>query len=254
MNKFTLVIHGVRDTLPLVLAAVPFGILFGALCQAFELPLVLCMAMSVFVFAGSSQFVAANLLGIGTPWMIVVGATFIVNLRHMMYSANLMKHVRPYSQLRRAMMAFGLTDETFATVLNRLNKHQDEPFSGSYYFGSYGFMYSNWIFCSWLGFVLGGQLEDPLAWGLDVAMVVAFIGIVTPLLVNHLMWLSAILAGTTAVLCHDLPFQLGIVASALVAIVIPTVLSIRQKATSSSTSAAANIQRPAQTNVQESNL
>lgn len=227
MKRSELFLFGVRDTLPLVLAAIPFGILFGALCQAFGLPLALCLAMSVFVFAGSSQFVAANLLGIGTPWMIVIGATFIVNLRHMMYSANLMKHVRHYSQIRRAMMAFGLTDETFATVLNRLNRYQDDPFSGSYYFGSYAFMYLNWIFCSWLGFILGSQLDDPLAWGLDVAMVVAFIGIVTPLLVNHLMWLSAVLAGATAILCHSLPFQLGILVSAIVAIVIPTIIALR---------------------------
>ena len=124
-------------------------------------------------------------------------------------------------------MAFGLTDETFATVLNRLNRYQDDPFSGSYYFGSYAFMYLNWIFCSWLGFILGSQLDDPLAWGLDVAMVVAFIGIVTPLLVNHLMWLSAVLAGATAILCHSLPFQLGILVSAVVAIVIPTIIALR---------------------------
>jgi len=88
-------------------------------------------------------------------------------------------------------------------------------------------MYLNWIFCSWLGFILGSQLDDPLAWGLDVAMVVAFIGIVTPLLVNHLMWLSAVLAGATAILCHSLPFQLGILVSAVVAIVIPTIIALR---------------------------
>jgi 4-azaleucine resistance transporter AzlC len=231
MNRLTLIFHGARDTLPLILAAVPFGILFGALCQAFQLPFALCLAMSVFVFAGSSQFVAVNLLGVGTPWLIVIGATFIVNLRHMMYSANLMKRVRRYSQLQRAMMAFGLTDETFATVLNRLNRNQDQPFSASYYAGSYGLMYLNWIFCSGLGFVLGSQLEDPLAWGLDVAMVVAFIGIVTPLLVNRLMWLSAILAGGTALLCYELPFQLGILVSTLVAIIIPTWIHLHQQTT-----------------------
>jgi 4-azaleucine resistance transporter AzlC len=229
MKPLNYVLLGIRDTLPLVLAAIPFGILFGALCQAFGLPIALCLAMSIFVFAGSSQFVAVNLLGAGTPWLIVIGATFIVNLRHMMYSANLMKQVRDFSQIKRAMIAFGLTDETFATVLNRLIKHPAEGLSAHYYFGSYGFMYLNWIFCSWLGFVLGAQLEDPASWGLDVAMVVAFIGIVTPLLKNHLMWLSAILAGTTAVLCYELPFQLGIVASAVVAIAIPSWLSLRNK-------------------------
>ncbi len=220
---------GARDTLPLVLAAVPFGILFGALCQAFGLPLALCLAMSIFVFAGSSQFVAVNLLGMGTPWFIVVCATFVVNLRHMMYSASLMHHVRRFTLIQRALMAFGLTDETFATVLNRLNRHKDQPFSGAYYLGSFGLMYSNWILCSGVGFILGSQLEDPLGWGLDVAMVVAFIGIVSPLLINKMMWLSAVLSGGVAVLTYDLPFQMSILVSSIIAIIIPTWLTFRMK-------------------------
>ncbi|GAA3925986.1 AzlC family ABC transporter permease [Litoribacillus peritrichatus] len=230
-HKFIMALSGARDTLPLVLAAVPFGILFGALCQAFGLPFMLCMAMSVFVFAGSSQFVAVNLLGMGTPWFVVVCATFVVNLRHMMYSASLMKHVRQYSWLRRAVMAFGLTDETYATVLNRLNQQGDQAFCQHYYLGSFAFMYSNWILCSGLGFLVGAQLKDPLGWGLDVAMVVAFIGIVTPLLKSKLMWLSAVLSGGVAVLTHDLPFQMSILVSSVIAIVIPTWLTFRTKQT-----------------------
>jgi predicted branched-subunit amino acid permease len=88
--------------------------------------------------------------------------------------------------------------------------------------GSFGFMYANWIVSSGLGFVLGAQLDDPLSWGLDVAMVVAFIGIVTPLLINKTLWLCAMLSGFIALFTHDLPFQMSILVSSLVAIIIST--------------------------------
>ncbi len=221
--------RGAADTLPLILAAIPFGLLYGALCQAFGFSLFLCLSMSALVFAGSAQFVAVNLLAAGTPWLVVVAATFIVNLRHLMYSANLMKNVRPYSQRRRAVMAFGLTDETFATVLNRLQRQPHRPFSSAYLLGSAAFMYANWFACSALGYLASGQFEDPLSWGLEVAMVVAFIGIVAPLLVDHLKWLCALLAGSIALLTHSWPYQSGILLAATVAILIPTWLGLRKK-------------------------
>jgi hypothetical protein len=44
------------------------------------------MALSIVVFAGSAQFIAVGLFAAGTPWQIVLLTTFVVNLRHMLYS------------------------------------------------------------------------------------------------------------------------------------------------------------------------
>jgi len=82
-------LYGARDTLPMIIGAIPFGILFGALATSAGLSVYETMAMSLFVFAGSSQFVAATLIGQGVGVAVIVTTTFFVNLRHALYSASL---------------------------------------------------------------------------------------------------------------------------------------------------------------------
>ncbi|MCS6825604.1 MAG: AzlC family ABC transporter permease, partial [Caldilinea sp.] len=78
--------RGVRATFPLVVGAIPFGIIFGALAVNSGLSATAAAAMSAFVFAGSSQFIAAGLVGGGAGVLLIVMTTFVVNLRHALYS------------------------------------------------------------------------------------------------------------------------------------------------------------------------
>jgi 4-azaleucine resistance transporter AzlC len=81
--KFASFKKGMRDALPVVLGSVPIGMAHGLLTQqagfAVEVPLFL----SIFVFAGSSQFIAVSMLQAGAKPMAVIGMTFIVNFRHL---------------------------------------------------------------------------------------------------------------------------------------------------------------------------
>ena len=61
-----------------------------------------------------------TLLASATAFPVICLTVFIVNLRHMLYAATLMPHVREISLPRRTLMAFWLTDETFAVVSQRL--------------------------------------------------------------------------------------------------------------------------------------
>ena len=53
---------GMRDTLPLIIGAIPFGVIFGALAVTAGLSVTATMGMSLIVFAGSAQFIAAGLV------------------------------------------------------------------------------------------------------------------------------------------------------------------------------------------------
>jgi predicted branched-subunit amino acid permease len=46
--------------------------------------------MSLLVFAGSSQFIGVSLIGAGTALPVLWLTTFVVNLRHALYSATLL--------------------------------------------------------------------------------------------------------------------------------------------------------------------
>jgi len=209
---------GAWDTLPLIVAAVPFGIIYGALAVAGGLSEAITMAMSLLVFAGSSQFIVVTLVAAMAAAPVIVLTVFIVNLRHMLYSASLMKTMQHYPQWVRVPLAFWLTDETFAVVNNRLALRANDKNFVWYYFGSALAMYSNWALCSWIGMRMGQQVPDLSSWGLEVAMVVAFVGIVVPSLHKPSHWVCAAVAAVSAVLTRDWPHQTGLLASGLFAI------------------------------------
>lgn len=209
---------GARATLPLIVGAIPFGILFGTLAEPSGLSLLATLAMSLIVFAGSAQFIALGLLAAGASVGVIIATTLVVNLRHLLYSAALVERVKHLPQRWRAPMAFWLTDETFAAVSNRLLTRDDDPNAHWFYLGSALAMYGNWQLCTWLGIALGELFPDMTQWGLDFAMSVTFIGMVAPYLRNRPMWLCVVAAGAMAMVTWQLPHKLGLIIAALTGI------------------------------------
>jgi len=207
-------IQGMRDTVPMVVGAIPFGILFGTLAITSGLSVGATLAFSLLVFAGSAQFIAATLVAAGTPVGVIVITTFVVNLRHALYAASLGPYMQGLPLRWLFPLAYWLTDESYAVVIQRYERSDRSPFKHWYFFGSGFLMYTNWQLCTVIGVYTGQRLSGLSDWGLEFAMVVTFIGIVVPMLRNWPMILSAVVAGLTAVLAHDLPNQSGLLLAA----------------------------------------
>jgi 4-azaleucine resistance transporter AzlC len=218
MTRRSEFIAGLKDTLPLILAATPFGIIFGAQGISAGLSPAATMGMSLFVFAGSSQFIGALLVGQGTAIPVIVLTTFVVNLRHALYSASLAPYVKHLPQRWLVPLGFWLTDETYAITIRHYEAAGDPQHRHWYYFASCIFMYLNWNFWTLVGIIAGQRFEGIARLGLDFAMVVTFIGIVVPLLLTRPMLLSALVAGVTATLAYPLPNRLGLMIAALAGI------------------------------------
>lgn len=206
---------GMRAIIPLVIGTTPFGVLFGALAISVGLSWWATMGLSLIVFAGSSQFVAAGLVGQGAAIGIIVMTTFVVNLRHALYSASLGPYLRHLSHRWLALIAFLLTDEAYAAVIHRFELADQSPNKHWFYLGGALFMYVNWQFWTVVGIVAGQRLQSVGDLGLEFAMVVTFIGIVVPLIRRWPMLVCALVAGGTALLFHSLPHQLGLIVAAL---------------------------------------
>jgi 4-azaleucine resistance transporter AzlC len=209
---------GARDTFPLIVGAIPFGIIFGTLALASGLSVGGTMAMSAFVFAGSAQFIAVGLLAAGTGAPLIVLTTFVVNLRHALYSATLAPYVSKLPQRWQIPIAFWLTDETFAVVAPRFQTKTPLPGTRWFYLGSALAMYLNWQLCTFLGITLGQMLPNAAAWGLDFAMPVTFIGMTIPYLKNKPMVATAVVAAVTSVAAYGLPHKLGLMVATIAAI------------------------------------
>ena len=221
--KFTAIhefLSGAKDTIPMMIGAAPFGIIFGALAISGERALTpaAAMGMSLIVFAGSAQFIALGLYaqGIGLPF--IVFTTFIVNLRHALYAASLAPFMRHLGQRWLAPLGFMLTDETYAVVIRRFHA-QGRISSGQwYYLGSALPFYFNWQLCTLLGIVAGSQLGDAAAWGLDFAMTATFIGILAPLVKSRPMLACALAAAAASLATASLPNRLGLLIGGLAGI------------------------------------
>ena len=230
---------GLRDTLPLMMGSIAFGVIFGTLATSNGLSAWETMAMSLFVFSGSAQFIAILLLathsGLGVVWF----ATLVLNLRHLLYAATLVDEVRHLSQAWRFPLAAFLTDETFAVMERRyrlarsanadMRPRGGGPNAHWYYIGSCIGMYVNWQFWTAMGIVASERFEELRHWGLEFAMVVSFIGIVMPLLNTRPYWAATIVAGVVAVVANPLPYKLGLMLGALAGIAVGLALDLKQR-------------------------
>lgn len=220
---------GLRDTLPLMMGSIAFGVIFGTLAIAAGLSTWQTMAMSLFVFSGSAQFIAILLLGTNSGLWVVWFATLVLNLRHLLYAATLVDEVRHLSQVWRFPLAAFLTDETFAVMERRYRSQGGGPNAHWYYAASCIGMYVNWQFWTVIGITVGTQFPDIQSWGLQFAMVVSFIGIVMPLLESRPYWAATIVAGVVSVVANPLPYKLGLMLGALAGIAVGLALDLKQR-------------------------
>ena len=224
-HEFT---QGARDMLPMLLGAMPFGIIFGSLAGAAGLDPLQTLGMSALVFAGSAQFIAISLLASGAGIAVVLLTTLVVNLRHALYSASLQPFVRHLPKRWRMPLAFWLTDEAYAVVQQRYLQGDAGAYRHWYFLGAALAMYLNWQACTLVGVLFGRAIPNIGEWGLDFAMLATFIGIVVPMLRNRPQVAAALVAAGVALACHELPYKLGLMAAAASGIVIGVWLQRRE--------------------------
>lgn len=221
--------HGLRATFPLMVGALPFGIIFGSLGIAQGFSSLQVMSMSMFVFSGSAQFMAVGLVAAKAALWVVWAATFIINLRHLLYAATLVSHVRHLPQRWRLPLAAMLTDETFAVMDLRYRERGSARYAHWYYFSSCIWMWINWNIWTLVGVVLGQSFPSVKEWGLEFAMVATFIGIVVPGLKTPPLWAAAITAGLVATYFNNLDYKSGLMLGALAGVVVGVMLDLRRK-------------------------
>ncbi len=210
---------GIRSELPIALGVIPFGLIYGVIALAAGLTPAQAQAMSAIVFAGSAQFIAAELIGVGTPVLVLWLTTFVVNVRHVLYSAQLGPDLRHLPRAWRLVLAYLLTDEAYATTAIHY-AHKQKPLTHKHWFflGAGLMLWVTWQVSTAVGVFLGAEI--PAHWGLDFALALTFIGIVVPLLTRRPMLAAAVAAGGTAVAAYTLPYNLGLILAGLIGIAV----------------------------------
>ena len=181
-----------RGGLPIVMGYIPIGFAYGVLAQKAGLSVWHTLAMSVFVYAGSSQFIAVGLISVGASPLSIIITTFICNLRHMLMSAALSPNFKGWSKLVQACFAYELTDESFA--VHTLSFKEGSP-AKSELFAVNSIAQFSWVLGSWLGCTMGGLISDVRPYGLDYALAAMFIALLVLATSDRIQAAVAVVAG-----------------------------------------------------------
>ena len=219
-RKGTNLWNGLRQALPIVLGYIPVGFAYGVLAQKNGLGMFNAVAMSVIVFAGSSQLIGAGLFGAAVSPFTLIFTTFVVNLRHLLMSAALAPKLKGWKKWQIALFGYELTDETFALHTMRMARKAPpkvETFTVNIT------AQSSWIIGSLLGYLAGGQLTDVRPIGLDFALPAMFIALLVPQVVKPVYLMMALLAAGLSVTLYLLGFgQSHVIIATIIAATVGT--------------------------------
>lgn len=133
---------------------IPLGMAFGLLLSQLLIPWYYALFMSMFIFAGSGQFLALTLFASQATILEIGIATFLLNLRHTFYGLSMVSTFKNFSW-KKHYLIFGLTDETFALLKTRDVGEKEKE---KVYLIITALNQSYWVFGSVVGAVLGNIL------------------------------------------------------------------------------------------------
>jgi 4-azaleucine resistance transporter AzlC len=187
---------GLRDAATTVVPSIlAYGAVWGGLARQHGLSVGEALAMCLLVSAGTAQFVALPMLGSGAPAWLLVVTTYIVNLRHYLMAASLAPYFAGLSRWRLALLAHGISDESYALTQARF---AGQPAHPAYFAGVVVAIYGAFYGGSLAGALLGSRIPDPRRFGLDFVFPAVFIAILAPILRARWQWAVAGVAAMIA--------------------------------------------------------
>jgi 4-azaleucine resistance transporter AzlC len=189
---------GLRDIAPAAVAAVPIGLLFGAVAVAKGLSPLEVGLMSGLVFAGGAQFAAIETWASPAPVAALAFATLLINARHILMGASLGPKLRA-SRAQKILGFSFMTDESWAVAERR---SLDRPVTPAYWFAMAALLFASWVGSTTLGAVLGSFLGDPARLGADFAFTALFIGLIAGFGHGRVALVTVAVSGAVAALVH----------------------------------------------------
>ena len=196
----------------MLLGVIPFGLIFGALAISVGVSPAAAQGFSLFVFAGSAQFIAVSLIGESASALVVIATIALVNLRHALYSASLAPSLAKLGRPWKLALGWLLTDEAFA-MASRRYRSGELGYAHWYTLGTGLTLWAAWQTSTAVGIALGASLPQGLSLGF--ALPLTFLALVVPSLVDRPTLAAALAAGLLGLALFNLPFRLGLVAATI---------------------------------------
>ena len=219
--------QGFRSILPLTVAVVPIGLVFGAVAATKGLSALEAALMSALVFAGGSQFVAMDLWSHPASIAALGMAALLVNVRHVLMGASISRHMAAFSSRQKILSMFFLADEIWAVAEFRARNHRLTP---AWFFGAALPFYAAWVLSGLAGALLGSFVGDRSVIAMDFVFPAVFVILIAGFWRGARTGLILVGSGACALLVHHLvPGVWYILAGALGGVSVAAALSMRKR-------------------------
>ena len=173
------------------------GIGFGILLRNAGFGVLWAFAMSVFIYAGSMQYVGIGLLTGGASVITTILTTVMVNARHLFYSISMIDKYKKSGRYKPYLI-FALTDETYSLLCDDKGPSEDTIDRYRFYVSLFNHCY--WITGSIIGSLLGAVIPFSTK-GIEFSMTALFIASFTEQWITSKDHIPALTGLISTVIC-----------------------------------------------------
>lgn len=168
-------LRGAIDGIPIGLGYLSVSFAFGIFAVSSGINPLHTLLISMTNLTSAGQLAAVPIIASGGSFIELILSQIIINLRYALMSVSLSQKLSPkVSLVQKFLIAFGNTDEVFATSVVQ------KDLSASYMFGLIFTPYIGWSFGTLLGAFLGNILPEILLSSLGIMIYGMFVAIFIP--------------------------------------------------------------------------
>ena len=171
MNRKHLLKKAFLASLPVMAGYIVLGNGFGIVLQSKGYGIFWALAMSVFIYAGSMQYLAVDLLAGGASLITAALTALMVNARHLFYGISMIDKYKDTGACKPYLI-FALTDETYSLNCSGAPEDMEDP--GLYFFFVSLLNQCYWVIGSAMGSLLGTVIPFSTE-GIDFSLTALFV-------------------------------------------------------------------------------
>lgn len=189
--------YALKRSIPVMAGYVVLGMGFGILLETKGYGIGWALCMSTFIYAGSMQYVAIDLLAGGASLISAALMTLMVNARHLFYGVSMIDRYKE-TGAKKPYLIFALTDETYSLVCSGdVPEGVDQK---AYFFWVSFFDQCYWVMGSVAGSLIGSLITFNTA-GIEFSMTALFIVVFVEQWKSTSNHLSALIGVVTSIIC-----------------------------------------------------
>lgn len=183
-------LDGLKVMYPIIISYVPLGLAGGMVLYDAGLNAITILAMSLLVFGGAAQFMAASMVSMGASVSAIITMTFFLNLRHLLMSSSMSGLIKKPSLPFTLFFSHTLADESFAINYNQFKNHE---WTANKALATNTLAYATWSISTFVGALVGS------AWVIDTTIInYVLIAMFISLLVSQFASKLYVFVGLTA--------------------------------------------------------